>query len=93
MLIANNGYVIVDADKTPEVSPGGIVLPKNQDKKVNRGVVIDHSYDEYDDSNDLTGCIVYFPEYSGYTIEYENKKYLVIKEENVLAYVSKENDE
>ena len=87
MLVANCGYVIVEVEKNPNVSPGGIVLPENSVKESNKGVVYDHGEDL---DNDLTGYTVFFPLYSGHKLVYKGKEYLVLKEEEILAFVEKD---
>ena len=97
MLVANCGYVIVEVEKNPNVSPGGIVLPENSVKESNKGVVYDHGVVIDDDLVDagieffsLTVYTVFFPLYAGHKLVYEGKEYLVLKEEEILAFVKKD---
>lgn len=103
MLKANYGYILVEVEENPDVTPGGIVLPKNAVEESNKGVVIsdgnneDHLLIDEEDDDDfeslgLKGFTVFFPRYIGHKVEHNGKTYLVIKSEDILAYVTKAKD-
>lgn len=97
MLLASAGHLIIEVEKNPSESPGGIVLPESAVKDSNKGLVVDHGLiidEELASLNigvlDLKGYTVFFPLYSGHKLVHEGKEYLVIKEEDVLAFVDKD---
>lgn len=94
MLRANFGYVIINVDKNPDVTPGGIVIPQNSIKNANHGVVVDHGYldEEIEEGKilDFTDYTIFFPPYSGHRIEHDGKEYLILKEDDILAFIEKQ---
>lgn len=95
VLKANFGYVIVEVVENPSVSPGGIVLPENAVKPSNKGVVVNTFGSDIDDIEENVytfnnGDTVFFPLYAGHKLDYEGKEYIVLKEEDILAFEAKE---
>jgi len=91
MLRANFGYVVLEVEKNPDVTPGGIVLPQNAIGESNKGVVVsDGDSNENDDSFGLKGATGFFPRYSGNKVNYNGIEYLVLKSEDILAYVDQD---
>lgn len=99
MLKAKYGYILVEVEENPDVTPGGIVLPKNAVAESNKGIVIsDGDNEDYDideeeedfESPGLKGFTVFFPRYSGHKVEHGGKVYLALKSEDILAYVTKD---
>lgn len=91
MLQANFGYVIVEVVKNEDITPGGIVLPENAVKPSNKGTVVFTGGFDPDDivEDDYTlksGTLVFFPMYAGNKIEYDGKEYIVLKDEDILAF-------
>lgn len=91
VLKANERYVVIEVEKNPDVTPGGIVLSQNAVGESNKGVVIsDGDADLFEDGQGFVGRTVFFPRYSGNKVRHEGKDYLVLKIEDILAYVSKD---
>jgi chaperonin GroES len=91
MLKANERYVVIEVEKNPNVTPGGIVLPENAVGGSNKGVVVsDGDAELFEDGEGFVGRTVFFPLYSGNKVQHEGKEYLVLKSEDILAYVSKD---
>ena len=91
MLKANEGYIIIEVVENSNVSPGGIVMPESSVKQSNQGVIIDVGV--YGDEYYLPfrkGHLVFFPLYSGHKINHAGKDYIVLKEEDVLAFVEED---
>jgi chaperonin GroES len=95
VLQANFGYVIVDVVNSPSTSPGGIVIPEAAKQQSNKGIVTSHGFldippeDLLEDEVapiDLTGRTVFFPLYGGHKINYAGKDYIVLKEDDILAF-------
>lgn len=95
MLRANFGYVIVEVVDSPNVSPGGIVLPENAVKPSNKGIVVNSGEYDPDDFEEnvytyKAGDTVFFPLYVGHKLTYNGKEYTVLKEDDILAFEVKE---
>ena len=91
--------VLVFPLEEPDVSPGGIHIPDQAQKRPVKGVVISIGPGRYTDKGFLVpmktkkGDTVLFPSYVWEEVNINDKEYYVIKEEKILAILGrKEND-
>lgn len=94
MLNATGNNVIVEPDKAPEVSQGGILIPDQARKKSTQGVVVSVGPGRTNHDN---GSVVVIPiglqvgdrvmygEWDGAAIEHEGKSLVVLNADSVLA--------
>lgn len=90
MLIANYGKVIVSVVKNPSVSPGGVLLPDVSVEQSGTGVVVDAFTENVEFE---PGTVVHFVPYVGNEIVIDEERFLVLNEDDVLAYESLDEDE
>ena len=85
--------IVVEPTEQEDVTTGGIFLPETAKEKPQRGVVISVGPGERDDDGKHVpldvkeGDKVLFNKYSGTEIKVEGKKFLIMKESDVLAVV------
>lgn len=85
--------VVVEPTEQEDVTTGGIFLPETAKEKPQRGVVISVGPGERDDDGKHValdvkeGDKVLFNKYSGTEIKIEGKKFLIMKENDILAVV------
>ena len=79
--------VIELKDDVVEKNVGGIIIPDTAKDKPNIGVVTAVGTDEDLKKNIKVGDRVIYAKYSGTEIEIENRKYLIISKEDVLAVI------
>ncbi len=97
-----SNYALIKPNEEDEQSSGGIYLPSSARETPQTGEVIaigpGHNKVEYDKSGKETGKTfvktvvkagetVMYEKYGGTTYEIEGKKYLLVREENILGYV------
>ena len=74
-------------DNIIEQNVGGIIIPDTAKDKPNIGVVTAVGTDPDLQKIIKVGDKVIYPKYSGTEIEIENKKYLIISKEDILAVI------
>ena len=85
--------VVVEPTEQEDVTTGGIFLPETAKEKPQRGVVVSVGPGERDDDGKHVpldvkdGDKVLFNKYSGTEIKVEGKKFLIMKESDILAVV------
>jgi chaperonin GroES len=85
--------LIVEPTEAEEVTASGIVLPETAKEKPQRGTVLAVGAGRRDDAGKLIpmdvkkGDTVLYAKYAGTEIKIDNKKYLILKEGDVLAIV------
>jgi chaperonin GroES len=85
--------LIVEPQEQEEVTASGIVLPETAKEKPQRGTVVAAGPGRYGDDDERLpmdvkeGDIVLFAKYAGTEVKIENKKYLILKESDVLAVI------
>ena len=85
--------VVVEPTEQEDVTTGGIFLPETAKEKPQRGVIISVGPGERDDDGKHVpldvkeGDKVLFNKYSGTEIKVEGKKFLIMKENDILAVV------
>ena len=86
--------VVVDPIEQEEVTAGGIVLPETAKEKPMKGKVISVGPGDRDESGkripmDVSvGDVVLFQKYGGTEVKIDSKKYLILRESDLLAIVS-----
>ena len=79
-------YILVEPIETEKVTAGGIIIPDSSKEKPQKGnvVAIGNGIDNKN-MNVSTNDIVLYGKYAGTEISDEEKNYLMIKEEDILA--------
>ncbi len=83
--------VIVEPLESEEVTPGGIVLPETAKERPQKGKVLAVGPGARDDQGKRipievkVGDIVLYGRYSGTEVKIKDKKYLILRENDVLA--------
>jgi len=87
-------YILIEPKTQKDsTTPSGIVLPDTAKEKPQEGKVIAVGPGRYDDKGNLikmsvkTGDIVYYKKWGGNEIKLDNKEYLLVKEEDILAII------
>lgn len=87
--------VVVEPLEENEVTAGGIVLPETAKEKPQKGVVLSVGPGDRDEKGNRIpmdvkeGDTVLFAKYGGTEIKIETKKYLILRESDLLAIVTK----
>lgn len=85
-LRANFGRVIVKELEAKEVTSGGLYIPDTAKEKPNMGTVIELGATKDDEPvNFKVGDVVIYGKYVGTEVELEGEKYKVLKQDEVLA--------
>ena len=85
--------VVVEPIEQEEITAGGIVLPETAKEKPQKGKVISVGPGDRDEDGKRivmdvkTGDMVLFQKYGGTEIKIDNKKYLILRESDLLAIV------
>ena len=85
--------VVIEPIEQEEVTPSGIVLPETAKEKPQKGVIISVGPGERDEDGDYIpmdvkkGDKVLFAKYAGTEIKIDDKKYLIMKETDILAII------
>ena len=83
----NHDRVLIKPDNREEKTKGGIIIPKNADVVITKGVVLKTGTScTFVKENDR----VIFGELAGYPIEFDSKNYLVIREADLIAQINEE---
>lgn len=83
--------VIVEPLESEEVTPGGIVLPETAKERPQKGKVLAVGPGARDDQGKRipidvkVGDVVLYGRYSGTEVKIKDKKYLILRENDVLA--------
>ncbi len=87
--------VVVEPSEKEEKTASGIILPETAKEKPQEGQVIAVGPGRRDDDGKLIpmdvkkGDAVLFAKYAGTEVKIEDKKYLILKESDILAIVEK----
>ena len=87
--------VIVNQSEAEEVTSGGIVLPDSAQEKPQRGKVVSTGPGKLLDSGERGAlCVkkgdeVFYGKYSGNEVEIDEKKYVILRETDILAILDK----
>uniref|UniRef100_A0A7C4XDE0 Co-chaperonin GroES n=1 Tax=candidate division WOR-3 bacterium TaxID=2052148 RepID=A0A7C4XDE0_UNCW3 len=80
-----------------EVKKGGIIIPDTAKEKPQQGKVIEVGEGKKDEKGNRIpmdvkkGDIILFGKYAGTEVKIEDKEYLIIREDDVLGIIQKEN--
>jgi len=86
--------VVIQASESKEQTRGGIVLPDTAKEKPQEGKVVAVGTGKKTDDGKIVplnvkvGDIVLYGKYSGTEITVEDKEYLIVREEDILAIVA-----
>jgi len=84
MIIPTEKFLIVESKPVETTTKSGIILPENNNKSTSGKVVVCGGHDE---TGYIEGDTVYFKEWSSIEQEIDGKKYLIVKKEDIIAYV------
>lgn len=80
--------IIIEEVKAEEITKSGIVLPSSLDKTPEQGVVIAVGSGKKDIEMQVKeGDRVVFSKYGPTEVKIDNKKYLILKQEDILAII------
>jgi chaperonin GroES len=86
--------LVVEPQEQEEVTASGIVLPETAKERPQKGRVVAVGPGRYGDDDDervpmdvKEGDLVLFAKYAGTEIKIDDKKYLILKESDVLAII------
>ena len=80
--------VLVEPTAAEEVTMGGIIIPDSAKEKPLRGKVLAAGNGTKDEEMVLkAGDEVLYGKYAGTEIEFENKKYIIMRQSDVLAVI------
>lgn len=84
-------YILIEPVEMEKTTPSGIVLPDTVDKKPQLGKVL--AVGPSDDKNKKAGCqvgdTIVYRKWGGEDFEYQNRKLMFVKFEDVLGVVKK----
>lgn len=81
--------VLVEPTAAEEVTMGGIIIPDSAKEKPLRGKVLAVGNGTKDEDMVLkAGDEVLYGKYAGTEIEFENKKYIIMRQSDVLAVIA-----
>ncbi len=81
--------VLVEPTAAEEVTMGGIIIPDSAKEKPLRGKVLAAGNGTKDEEMILkAGDEVLYGKYAGTEIEFENKKYIIMRQSDVLAVIA-----
>ena len=87
--------VLVEPTEQEDITAGGIVLPETAKEKPQQGVILAIGPGARDEDGKhipmdvAKGDKILFAKYSGTEIKLDGKKYLIMREEDILAVVGK----
>ena len=87
------GRVLIEAIEQEEITAGGIVLPETAKEKPQQGKILAAGPGDRNEKGERiemdvkVGDIVLFAKYSGTEIKMEGKKYLIMRESDLLGIV------
>lgn len=88
-----NRNVLIKRVEEEEKKKGSIIIPPTAQEKSIEGEVIAvadiRDNDEVEPMQVKIGDIVLFQQYSGREVEIDNEKYLIMKDEDILAIISR----
>jgi chaperonin GroES len=90
--------IVVERLDEPEQKKGGIIIPDTAKEKPQQGKVLAVGVGKVDDKGNRIpmevkkGDTILFGKYSGNEIRMDDKEYLIMREDDVLAIVEKKED-
>lgn len=89
-----SNYVLILPIDVPDTTPSGIILPESSKDKPNHGTVVAYGEGQRNDRGELIpvslkdGDQVLFQKYAGVEIKLDGKKYLLMRETDILGILS-----
>ena len=89
-----SNYVLILPAEQPNTTPSGIMLPESTKDKPNQGIVIETGEGIRNEQGQLIPVSVkrfdkvLFQKYSGVEVKLEDKKYLLMRETDILGIIS-----
>lgn len=81
--------VLIEPTAAEEVTASGIIIPDSAKEKPLKGTVIAAGKGTADEKMELNeGDVVLYGKYAGTEIEFEGKKYLIMRQSDVLAVIA-----
>lgn len=87
-------YLLIEPKSSKEAAtPSGILIPETSKEKPQEGKVIATGPGKKDDEGEIikmevkAGDMVYYKKWGGNEIKLDNKEYLLVKEEDILAVI------
>ena len=94
-LVPAPGHVVVERNEADEVSKGGIIIPDKAREKPLHGKILavgpgrfvefDHGQPRREPMPFDVGMEVYFSNYAGREVEIDGRKYLIMRQEDLMA--------
>lgn len=87
-------YVLIEPIEIPDTTPSGLVLPESSKERPNQGEVISVGDGQLSDRGELIpvsvkcGEVVLFQKYSGIEFKLEGKKFLIMRDTELLGTLS-----
>ncbi|MBN2802988.1 MAG: co-chaperone GroES [Deltaproteobacteria bacterium] len=78
-----SGNILIEINKAEEVTASGIIIPGAAQERPSEGKVIAVAADA--DDQILVGDVVIYKKYSGTEITYDDKKYRIVPDGDILA--------
>ncbi|MCQ2136379.1 MAG: co-chaperone GroES [Bacteroidales bacterium] len=80
--------VLVQAQEAQTMTAGGLYIPDTAKEKPQQGTVVAAGPGKKDEPMEVSvGDVVLYGKYSGTEVSYEGKKYLIMKQSDILAIV------
>ena len=84
--------VLIEPSKADEKTKSGIIIPDTAKEKPQQGVVVAVGPGAKDEQTTLKrGDVVLFGKYSGTEIQHSGKDYLIMREADVVAVITRKN--
>ena len=86
--------VVVEPIEADDITPGGIVLPETAKEKPQRGKILATGPGDRDEKGERiamdvqVGDTVLYAKYSGTEVKLDGKKYLILRESDILAIMA-----
>lgn len=87
-------YLLIEPIELPDTTPSGIILPESSKERPNQGKVISVGPGQISDKGDAIPVsvkendTVLFQKYSGVEFKLEGKKYLIMRDTEILGTLS-----
>ncbi len=89
-----SNYVLILPVELPDTTPSGLLLPESSKERPNQGKVVSVGQGQFTDRGEIIPAsvkpndLVFFQKYSGVEIKLEGKKYLLMRDTDLLGVMS-----
>jgi len=89
-----SNYVLIEPQELPDTTPSGILLPEGSKERPNLGIVFVKGAGQRNEHGELIpmtvqiGNKVFFQKYSGIEVKLDGKKYLLMRETDILGILN-----